>query len=185
MLDLREAPLTPKHNSILAVLTVGIPTVALVAWARIGEPPKRLLRSVLGFVLPASVTIAIVALAVYTGYVINTNALVTGNFMLAQTALTTTAVLCGLVLIPFVEPPTKGWVAGDEYSGDKRPTYLAVAMLAVFIIIMVVPATRTFFVLTPLGIFDVALLGAAVVAWGFTLRYIWRGRVLERIVRED
>jgi cation-transporting ATPase E len=185
MLGLKDAPLTPKHNSILAVLTVGIPTVALVAWARIGEPPKRLLRSVLGFVIPAAVTIAIVALAVYTGYVIETNALVTNDFTLAQTALTTVTVLCGLVLIPFAEPPTKGWVAGDEYSGDKRPTILAIAMLAVFCAIMLVPATRNFFVLKPLGLFDVALIGSVVVIWAFSLRYIWRGRVLERIVREE
>ncbi|HKP51454.1 MAG TPA: HAD-IC family P-type ATPase [Chloroflexia bacterium] len=185
MLGLKDAPLTPKHNSILAVLTVGIPTVALVAWARIGEPPKRLLRSVLGFVIPAAVTIAAVALAVYTGYVINTNALNTNDFTLAQTALTTVTVLCGLVLIPFAEPPTPGWVAGDEYSGDKRPTILAVAMLAIFVIIMLVPATRTFFVLAPLGLFDIALIAAVVVAWAFALRYIWRGRILEKIVRED
>jgi cation-transporting ATPase E len=185
MLGLKDAPLTPKHNSILAVLTVGIPTVALVAWARIGEPPKRLLRSVLGFVIPAAVTIAAVALSVYTGYVINTNALKTGDFTLAQTALTTVTVLCGLVLIPFAEPPTPGWVAGDEYSGDKRPTILAVAMLAIFVIIMLVPATRTFFVLAPLGPFDIALIAAVVVAWAFALRYIWRGRILEKIVRED
>jgi cation-transporting ATPase E len=185
MLGLKDAPLTPKHNSILAVLTVGIPTVALVAWARIGEPPKRLLRSVLGFVIPAAVTIAIVALAIYTGYVIETNALVTNDFKLAQTALTTVTVLCGLVLIPFAEPPTKGWVAGDEYSGDKRPTILALAMLAVFCVLMLVPATRTFFVLEPLGIFDIALIVSVVVIWAFSLRYIWRGRILERIVREE
>jgi len=185
MLGLKDAPLTPKHNSILAVLTVGIPTVALVAWARIGEPPKRLLRSVLGFVIPAAVTIAVVALAVYTGYVINTNALKTGDFTLAQTALTTVTVLCGLVLIPFAEPPTPGWVAGDEYSGDKRPTILAVAMLAIFAIIMLVPATHSFFVLAPLGLFDIALIAAVVVAWAFALRYIWRGRILEKIVREE
>ena len=185
ILGLKDAPLTPKHNSILAVLTVGIPTVALVAWARIGEPPKRLLRSVLGFVIPAAVTVAAVALAVYTGYVLNTNALVSGNFTLAQTALTTVTVLCGLVLIPFAEPPTAGWVAGDEYSGDKRPTYLAVAMLAIYIVIMLVPATRNFFVLAPLGLFDVALIASVVIAWAFALRYIWRGRILEKIVRED
>ena len=185
MLGLKDAPLTPKHNSILAILTVGIPTVALVAWARIGEPPKRLLRSVLGFVIPAAITVAIAALAVYTGYVLNTNALVTNDFTLAQTALTTVAVLCGLVLIPFVEPPTRGWVAGDEYSGDKRPTFLALAMLAIFAVIMLVPATRTFFVLAPLGLFDIALLAAVVVAWAFSLRFIWRGHVLERIVREE
>ena len=30
-------PVTPKHNSVLALLTVGIPTLALAVWARPGD----------------------------------------------------------------------------------------------------------------------------------------------------
>jgi hypothetical protein len=29
------------------------------------------------------------------------------------------------------------------------------------------------------------LITAVVIAWAFALRYIWRGRMLEKIVRED
>jgi hypothetical protein len=58
-------------------------------------------------------------------------------------------------------------------------------MLAIYIVIMLVPATRSFFVLAPLGLFDIALIVSVVVAWAFALRYIWRGRILEKIVRED
>ncbi len=62
---------------------------------------------------------------------------------------------------------------------------LAVVMLVLFAIIMLVPATRSFFVLAPLGLTDVAIIVAVVVVWAFSLRAIWRGRVLEHIVREE
>ena len=172
-----EFPITPKHNSILAILTVGIPTVALVAWAREGEPPARLIRAITHFVLPASLTTAFVGLEVYLGYIAITN-----DTALSQTVLTTVMVLCGLVLIPFVEPPTKGWVGGDEYSGDKRPTILAGIMLALFVMVMAVPPFRSFFELEPLGLLDIGVILAVVTVWAFGLRFIWRGRVLEKLI---
>jgi cation-transporting ATPase E len=172
-----EFPITPKHNSILAILTVGIPTVALVAWAREGEPPARLIRAITHFVLPASLTTAFVGLEVYLGYIAVTN-----NVAVSQTILTTILTLCGLVLIPFVEPPTQDWVGGDEYSGDKRPTIMAAIMLALFIIVMAVPPFRQFFELEPLGLLDIGIVLAVVTAWAFGLRFIWRGRILEKLI---
>ncbi|MEO8289307.1 MAG: HAD-IC family P-type ATPase [Chloroflexota bacterium] len=175
-----QFPITPKHNSLLAILTVGIPTVALVAWARPGTPPARLIRAISHFVLPASLTVAFIGIEIYLGYVSVTN-----NPLLAHTVLTTTLMLCGLVLIPFVEPPTKGWVGGDEFSGDKRPTILAAVMLGLFILVMAVPAFRQFFELEPLGLVDIAVIVGVVAVWTFGLRFLWRAKVLERLAGID
>jgi cation-transporting ATPase E len=170
-------PVTPKDNSILALLTVGIPTLGLAAWARAGLPPRSVLRSVMHFVIPAAFTVAAVSLAVYLAYL-----LTTGNVELARTALTTTTVLCGLVLIPFVEPPTQGWVGGDELSGDWRPTILAVAMLMLYGAVMLIPDLRGFFELAPLPGPDFLLIGSVVGAWGIALRFAWRVRLFERLL---
>lgn len=170
-------PVTPKHNSILAILTVGIPTVALVAWAREGAPPARLIRAITHFVLPASLTVAFLGLETYLGYMIVTN-----NTALSQTVLTSILMLCGLVLIPFVEPPTQAWVGGDEFSGDKRPSILAGIMLAIFILVMAVPPFREFFELQSLGLVDIAIILGVVTAWAFGLRYIWRAKILEKLI---
>jgi cation-transporting ATPase E len=175
-----QFPITPKHNSILAILTVGIPTVALVAWARPGNPPARLIRAISHFVIPASLTVAFVGIETYLGYMSFTE-----NVALSQTVLTTILMLCGLVLIPFVEPPTKGWVGGDEFSGDRRPTVLAGIMLALFVITMIVPPLRDFFELQPLGVGDVGIVLAIVTVWAFGLRFIWRAKVLERLAGQD
>ncbi len=175
-----EFPMLPKANSILALLTVGIPTLALAAWARSGAPPRSLLRSVTHFVFPAAFTVAALSLAVYLAYLLTTK-----NLEIARTALTTTTVLCGILLIPFVEPPTPAWVGGDELSSDWRPTILALGMLVLYGLVMLVPALRSFFELTPLRGLDVILIGALVVAWALVLRFVWRARLFERLLQMD
>lgn len=172
-----DFPVTPKHNSILAVLTVGIPIVALAAWARPGKPSGRITRATSHFVFPAAFSISLVSLAIYLFYLE-----MTGDVDIARTALTTVGVLCGLVLISFVEPPTEAWVGGDVLSGDWRPTLLSLGMLLCFGVVMALPWLRTFFELVPLRWADYVLIGAAVFGWGVLLREIWRRRWFERIV---
>jgi cation-transporting ATPase E len=168
-------PVTPKHNSVLALLTVGLPTLALAAWARPASPPRSLLRSVSHFVFPAAFAVAALALGVYLVYL-----QMLDDLAMARTALTTTTVLCGLLLIPFVEPPTAAWVGGDELSGDRRPLLLALTMLALYAAIMGVPAVRRSFELAPLRALDLVLIGAAVVIWAVGLRTVWRRLLFER-----
>jgi cation-transporting ATPase E len=170
-------PVTPKHNAILALLTVGIPIFAIAAWARPGPPPRSVIRSTTHFVFPAALTVSVVALAVYL-YYLGTN----GNVDVARTALTTATVLCGLVLILFVEPPTGWWVGGDVLSGDWRPTALALGMLGLYGVIMAVPPLRAAFELTPLRGLDYLLIGIVVALWALLLRFIWRGRLFERLL---
>jgi cation-transporting ATPase E len=173
-------PITPKHNSILALLTVGIPTLALAAWARPDKPPPDLLRSVGHFVFPAAFTVAALGVGVYLAYLQTID-----DVEIARTALTTTTVLCGLVLILFVEPPTSAWVGGDELSGDWRPTILALGLLVAYALIMFVPNLRESFELTPLRGTDIALIGAVVLVWAPFLRFAWRRRLFARLMGVD
>jgi cation-transporting ATPase E len=168
-------PVTPKHNSILALLSVGIPTLALAAWARPATSPRSLLHSVSHFVFPASFTVAVVSIGVYLAYLAATD-----DVELARTALTTTTVLCGLLLIPFVEPPTPAWVGGDELSGDRRPTLLALGMLLCYVAIMLIPALRKSFELAALRGLDFALIAGVVAVWAVVLRFVWRRQLFER-----
>ncbi len=169
-------PVTPKHNSILALLTVGIPTIALAAWARAGQPVRGLLRAVSHFVFPASFSVGIVSLGIYLYYT------QTADLATAQTALTTTMTLCGILLIIFVEPPTAAWVGGDVLSGDRRPALLALLMLLAFGAIMLVEPLRTFFELTLLPASDYLLIGLIVGLWAVILRFVWRQQLLDRLL---
>ena len=168
-------PVMPKHNSVLALLTVGIPTLALAVWARPDKPPPSLLRSVSHFVFPAAFAVFLVSIGVYLVYLG-----VMDDVEIARTALTTTTVLCGLLLIIFVEPPAPVWVGGDELSGDRRPALLAIGMLALYAAIMLIPTLRESFELVPLRVVDWLLIGGVVGGWAVILRFVWRRQLFER-----
>lgn len=170
-------PVTPKHNALIALLTVGIPILAIATWAKAGHPPSGMLRSTLRFVIPAAVTISMLVSGVYLFYLG-----LTYDVVLARSALTTTSIFCGLLLLPFVEPPTAWWVAGDELSGDPRPSLLALLMLALFALVMAIPAFRGFFELVPLDWWHYLVIAGLAIIWALIQRLIWRGRLFERLL---
>jgi cation-transporting ATPase E len=104
---------------------------------------------------------------------------------MAQTALATFLVYCGLFLVIFVVPPTKWWAGGDERSGDWRPTLLAVALMLAFLVIAAVPALRVVFALQPLERPYALLTIVALAAWLSLVRLFWRRRLLERFLGVD
>jgi cation-transporting ATPase E len=136
-----------------------------------------MLRATGHFVFPAAFTVAVVALVIYLAYLT-----LTGDVEIARTVLTSVTVLCGVLLIPFVEPPTPAWVGGDELSGDWRPSILALGMLGLFALTMAVAPLRHFFELVPLRLVDYIVLCSIAVAWALVLRLIWRARFFERLL---
>ncbi len=102
--------------------------------------------------------------------------------LIAQTSLTAFIVFSGLLLIVFVEPPTQWFVAGDEYSGDRRPTILAGGLLLIYFVIVAVDPLRTFFELMPLPLWGYLGIGLATLIWMLVLRVTWRRRWLERFL---
>lgn len=168
-------PVTPTMNSIVALLTVGIPIVGLAAWARPGPPPSNPLLSVVHFVAPAATSIAGLLLTLYVLYVHQS-----GNLALAQTVITTAAVLCGLMLILCVEPLNAFLAGGDEVSGDWRPTALAVVLGAVFTALMAIPGFHRLLGLTSLRVSDSGVIVLAVAIWAVVLLWMWRTNLFER-----
>ncbi|MBK8025830.1 MAG: HAD-IC family P-type ATPase [Chloroflexi bacterium] len=61
-------PLVPKHNALLSLFVVGIPTLVLALWARPGALPKgSLLREITHFVIPAALVTYIFGMVIYVG----------------------------------------------------------------------------------------------------------------------
>ncbi len=88
----------------------------------------------------------------------------------------------GLLLVIFVEPPTKFWVGGDEFSGDWRPTIMALVMLSTYAALVLVEPLREFFELELLGLGDYLFIGGVAAAWTLLLRYSWRINWFERLL---
>jgi cation-transporting ATPase E len=121
------------------------------------------------FVVPAALSIAVVGLVVFEFFLSSTD-----DIALARTALTFTAIGCGLSVLLFLEPPTPAWVAANPSSGEWRPTILAVALFGLFVAILAIPTLRDFYELELPDAWGFAVIGFVIVGWAVALRAAWR-----------
>lgn len=187
-------PLVNKHSALLAMFGVGLPTAVFPIWARPGRfrQKRNMVRSLLHFTIPATISMTLVALIVYLLYLVRAIIdLPVGaefsqmDYRLPRTALLTVLVMCHLLLLPFLKPPTKLWVGGEPISGDWRYTIAALALFFVFLATLTIPETQKFFELAPLNTFDLIFLIAIAIEWCFIQRAIWRSRFLDKFLGVD
>jgi len=169
-------PASPRHNTVLALITVGIPAIFLAVWARPARPGLDSLRRILRLVIPPAIACTLLALPIYAWFIRD------GDVELARTAFTTFAVFCGLGLLPLLEPPIGESMSGADADGsDWRPTALAIGLLALYGLFFVVAPAREFFELTPLAWGDLALLAVLALAWALLVMVFWRVRLVDRM----
>jgi cation-transporting ATPase E len=187
-------PLSPAQISVLTMLTVGIPTFGIALWTRPGPPPRSLPRRLLQFVLPASTTLALAAFAVYIGvysiYDLDLPALRAGGIaastvipphdLASREALTHVLVLGGLVLVLFAAPPGPWFAVVEDMDGERRPAYLAMAMVPIYAIILMVPQLREFFGMRAMRGVDFGVIALVVLGWMYALRWVWEAKVFDR-----
>ncbi len=170
-------PLTPKQNALLTLLTVGIPSLFLAAWA----PAERIKGDDLGtglarMVVPAGWTIAVAAFLTYVVATLEPARVDVSAQTVAQSALTTMCVLCGLIFFVFVDD-----AAGPDKLGRRhRPRIaLAGALLAAYAVILALPRVASSFdLVTPTAIETIAIVTGALL-WIATLRWLLRMRALD------
>ena len=192
-----DFPFSPRQSALLSFLTAGVPAVALAAWA---QPVRATHGSSLGrlasFAVPAGLAVTLVGLLIFVGYSIpvfdlfangsatveEANAALTATLPRAQTVLTYFLAVCGLLLVIFIEPPSRFWAGGDKFSGDRRPTWLTIALLVGLLAIAFVPGLSELFDLRPIALPDMAVVGVAAAVWMFLVRWAWKHRFLERFL---
>jgi cation-transporting ATPase E len=192
-------PLALRQGSLIVLLSVGIPTVALALWAQPGpESRDHLLANLMRFVLPPMLLTSMIGLLLFYGvyvllvtplhiaywdlFIRVANPIIHGPVTNAQSTLSAFLVFTGLLLVIFVQPPTLWWTGGDKLSGDWRPTRLALGLMALFVVMELTPPLRNLFALEPLGAVEWGLVLGATVVWLFLVRFMWRARVLERLL---
>lgn len=196
----------------LTLFTVGIPTFFLTLWARPQRQNDHLFLQLARFVIPTALVTMFFGLILYAAFythvsrdldsfdvprrVVETFERFTGltynvddgfsaaaATIVAQTILSDFISIAAFILILILEPPNRfftGWV--DTPSPDKRPTWLALALFVVFMLVINDPDTAGYFgLLRPAPPLYFAL-AAAVPLWFLTLRTIWRGRLFERLL---
>jgi hypothetical protein len=89
-------------------------------------------------------------------------------------------IVFGLLLVMFAQPPGRFWVGGDAYSGDLRPTILAIVAFVLYNLVILIPLAQELMKVGHLQeIQDYLLIGAAATIWVFMLRGIWRFRLVQ------
>lgn len=186
-------PLQNKQSAIVALIGVGFPTMCIPIWAKPGLLPRRsMVRSMLHFVIPATLTLTLVSLLIYLFYlVVAVLNLPPGadlsevNHTIPRSALVAILVMGELLLIPFLKPPVSAWVGGEPLNGDWRYTIVAFLLLLLYLLIAAVPPLRRFFELYPLAPLHYLFIGLVAIEWCFILRLAWRTRFLDRFLGVD
>jgi len=186
-------PLENKQSAFISLIGVGLPTMFLPIWAKPGAKlQSSLVRSLLHFVVPATLTLTLVSLLVYLLYLLVAVLdlppgldIAQVNYAVPRTALVAILVMCELLLIPFLKPPTTAWVGGEPLSGDWRYTITSLILLGVYITIVAIPPLRRFFELSQLSVNSYLFIGLVALEWCLILRFVWRTRFLDRFLGVD
>jgi cation-transporting ATPase E len=197
-------PFGIKASTIVTFLTVGIPPFFVTLWATPEKPRSSDGDPFLHFVLPATLTLSLMSILVYLFFLAEnigpifewlngqipfdelgrqiTRADIVRAQRVAETALITLQVFGGLLLLPFLKPPTTAWVGGEPLSRDWRYTLLAGIVLLIYLVILAVPGLRNFFELYPLEFIHYLGIGLAAVLWALVVRFFWRHALLDRFL---
>jgi hypothetical protein len=100
--------------------------------------------------------------------------------MASREALTHVLVLGGLVLVLFAAPPGPWFAVVEDMDGDRRPAYLALAMVPIYATILMVPALREFFGMRGKPNVDFGIIVLVVLVWMYVLRWVWAEKIFDR-----
>jgi P-type E1-E2 ATPase len=160
-------PLLPRHLSLAASLTIGIPTFFLALAPSSGPwRPGRFVRTVASFAVPAGI---VLGTGLVAGYLFSRHDLDL-SVADARTVALTTLIASGLYLVMVLE-------AGGSRQRSTVVAAMCAAMTGLYVAALVIPPARSFFALTVPsgGMVATALLSSAVsvgalALCGFSLR---------------
>jgi cation-transporting ATPase E len=173
-------PYFRAQNLPVVLFTITFPSILLSFWLVSGKiESENLTRRLFFFVLPASLTMTLLFMAVFLYFENGTSS------TYARTAVAHTMVLSGLILIIFVQPPTDFWAGGDSVSGDRRPTQLVIILYLIFLVMAQNLTVRpNSFGIGPLRSFnDFFLVWAFTAVWVLALRGLWRSSFVRRLAQ--
>jgi magnesium-transporting ATPase (P-type) len=154
-----DYPLLPRHLTIAAGLTIGIPAFFLALAPSDGEwRPRNFFREVSQFAVPTGVA---AGFGVLSAFLLARNVFEL-SLVSARTAATTVLIIVGLYLVLVLEATAARrlrWVAG-----------LCCAMLALYVLVLALPSARDFFMLVVPGF---RILLATAIGTTLAIGFLW------------
>jgi cation-transporting ATPase E len=184
-----EFPVELRNASAITIFTVGVPSILLAVWAPGGRSSDEpLVQTLIDFVVPAAAMSALIGLLIFYGTLLidPVEVGVGGPAPLAlseaRSALTSFLVLSGLLLVPFVAPPTHWFAVVDPPADDLRPAVLTIILAVAYFVVMLTPLGRTLFDLVPLRGTAIVLVAIGALVWLVVVRTVWKSRIIHRFV---
>jgi cation-transporting ATPase E len=207
-----SVPFLPTNNAAYAAFTVGIPTVFLALWAKVGPPAENRMRRMMDLAVPASLLNMILGIAIFAvtyylalrgvvqvsvapeqvaefeqfiGFELKSVSMaqqVAAGYA-ARSMLTPFLIFTGLILILFTQPRFRFFALAAEKTNDWKPTLMAVGLGVAFIVSMMLEPVRQFYELILLPARLYGLIGLLVVLYTLLLWVILRNRWFGRFLR--
>jgi len=197
-------PFSIKASTIVTFFTVGLPPFFVTLWAKPDKPRATQGDPFLHFVLPATLTLSLASILVYLLFMADnlsplldwingrvsleeldrliTPADIALAQQVAETALITMQVFGGLLLLPFLKPPSTAWVGGEPLNGDWRYALLAGVVFLMYVAVLAIAPLRNFFEVSPLDLEHYLAIGLGAIIWALVVRFCWRRAILDRFL---
>ncbi len=153
-----EFPFLPRHGSLTALFTLGVPAVFITLTRPPRSAGRDFLSSTMRFAIPASLALAVSAVAVH----LLTEGILGRPVEDARTLVSTTIGIVGLAYM--VEVIGYQGATRESLMRPVLVTFFGVALLGVFILTLYTPPLRSFFDFSPLSAAEWAIVIVAVAA---------------------
>ena len=153
-----EFPFLPRHGSLTALFTLGVPAVFITLTRPPRSAGRDFLSSTMKFAIPASLALAVAAVAVH----LLTEGILGRPVEDARTLVSTTIGIVGLAYM--VEVIGYQGATRDNLMRPALVTFFGVALLGIFILTLYTPPLRDFFDFSPLSAAEWAIIAVAVAA---------------------
>lgn len=153
-----EFPFLPRHGSLTALFTLGVPAVFITLTRPPRSAGRDFLSSTMRFAIPASLALAVSAVAVH----LLTEGILGRPVEDARTLVSTTIGIVGLAYM--VEVIGYQGASRENLMRPALVTFFGIALLGVFILTLYTPPLRNFFDFSPLSAAEWAIVALAVAA---------------------
>lgn len=162
----------PIHGTVIGIFTIVLPSVFISLWTNsLKSKRERIGKQLVLFIIPASVTIALVVIGTYLFY--QARGVL---FFRIQHLVTHLLVLIGLALVVFCYPPAPSLkvLYNGSTSRDWRMTGVALALFGGFHLLTFIPAFQMPLRLVPLvSPLDYLIIWTIGLGWVLLTQFVW------------
>ena len=194
LFKLDQFPYHPTQGGVINAFAIVVPNILLPVWAAGGRlDTKEIRKRLFHFIIPTAFLLSILGTVVYTLFLrmdfganyppaelVKELKISDPQMFFARQAVVYAFLFAGWLRVFFLQPPSKFWVGGASFRGDRRVIGLVIASIITFIVVLIFPVLplQEWLRITWLpSLRDYLIIAGFVAVWAIVLRTIWRWRL--------